>query len=172
MKMLKVKFIEVIENPEWVANIVPVLKNDGRVRVYVDYRDLKKASPKDNFPLPHIDILVDSTAGFETVSFMDGFSGYNQILIKTEDKIKTAFITPWGYKVMPFRLRNADATYQRVMVTLFYDMMHKEIEVYVDDMITKSRRGEDHIGVLKKLFERLRKYKLRPNPNKCVFGAR
>ena len=105
---------------------------------------------------------------------MDGFSRYNQILMKKEDKAKTSFITPWGtfcYKVMPFDLKNAGATYQRAMVTLFHDMMHKELEVYVNDMVAKSAEGESHVAVLRKLFERLRKYRLRLNPNKCVFGA-
>jgi hypothetical protein len=73
---------------------------------------------------------------------------------------------------MPFGLKNAGATYQRAMVTLFHDMMHKEIEVYVDDMIAKSREGENHVQILKKLFERLRKYKLRLNPAKCSFGVK
>ena len=92
----------------------------------VDYRDLNKISPKDDFPLLHIDVLVDSTAGFELFSFMDGFSGYNQILMNEDDKLKTAFTTPGGtfhYKVMSFGLKNAGATYQRAMVTLFHDMM-------------------------------------------------
>ena len=84
---------------------------------------------------------------------------------------KTTFLTMWGtfcYKVMPFRLKNARTTYQR---TLFHDMMHKEIEVYVDDMITKSQSEEDHVVNLKKLFERLRKFHLKLNPAKCTFGA-
>ncbi len=92
-----------------------------------------------------------------------------------EDKDKTAFITQWGvfcYRVMPFRLKNAGATYQRAMVTLFHDMMHKEVEVYVDDMIIKSREGESHIQVLRKVFERVKKYQLKLNPAKCVFGAK
>ena len=92
-----------------------------------------------------------------------------------EDKAKTTFVTPWGtycYKVMPFGLKNAGVTYQRAMVTLFHDMMHKEIEVYVDDMIAKSKKGEDHVEVLRKLFERLRKYELRLNPAKCSFGVK
>ena len=72
---------------------------------------------------------------------------------------------------MPFGLKNAGATYQRAMVVLFHDMIHKEIEVYVDDMVAKSREGESHERILRKLFERLRKFKLRLNPNKCVFGA-
>ncbi|KAG2394489.1 RNA-directed DNA polymerase-like protein [Vigna angularis] len=151
------------------------LKKDGKVRMCVDYRDLNRASPKDNFPLPHIDTLVDNTAKYSLFSFMDGFSGYNQIKMAPEDMEKTTFITLWGtfcYKVMSFGLKNAGATYQRAMVTLFHDMMHKEIEVYVDDMIAKSESEEEHVLNLKKLFERLRKYKLRLNPAKCTFGVK
>ena len=106
---------------------------------------------------------------------MDGFSGYNQIKIAPEDIEKTTFITLWGtfcYKVMSFGLKNAGATYQKAMVTLFHDMMHKEIEVYVDDMIAKSASEEEHLVNLRKLFERLRKYKLRLNLSKCTFGVR
>jgi len=106
---------------------------------------------------------------------MDGFSGYNQIKMAPEDIEKTTFITPWDtfcYKVMSFGLKNAGVTCQRAMVTLFHDMIHKEIEVYVDDMIAKSRSEEEHIVNLRKLFERLRKFKLRLNPAKCTFGVR
>jgi len=112
--------------------VVAVLKKDGKIRVCVDYRDLNKASPKDDFPLPYINVLVDNAVRNATYSFMDGFSGYNQIRMAEEDKEKTTFATPWGtfcYKVMPFRLKNAEATYQRVMVTLFHDIMHREVEV-------------------------------------------
>ncbi|GAU52002.1 hypothetical protein TSUD_418060, partial [Trifolium subterraneum] len=140
-KQIDASFLITSEYPQWLANIVPVPKKDGKVRMCVDYRDLNKASPKDDFPLPHIDVLVDNTAKSKVFSFMDGFSGYNQIKMAVEDREKTAFITPWGtfcYKVMPFGLTNAGATYQRGMTTLFHDMMHKEIEVYVDDMIVKS----------------------------------
>uniref|UniRef100_A0A2N9GUU0 RNase H type-1 domain-containing protein n=1 Tax=Fagus sylvatica TaxID=28930 RepID=A0A2N9GUU0_FAGSY len=153
---------------------VPVPKKDGKVRMCVDYRDLNRASPKDNFPLPHIDTLVDNTATNVVFSFMDGFSGYNQIKMAEEDKSKTAFVTHWGtfvYDVMPFGLKNAGATYQRAMVTLFHDMIHHEIEVYVDDMIAKSRTAQDHLTDLRKLFQRLKKYQLRLNPNKCAFGV-
>ncbi|PKI59641.1 hypothetical protein CRG98_019978 [Punica granatum] len=175
VKQINAGYLEVCNYSEWVANIVPVEKKDGRVRVCVDYRDLNKASPKDNFPLPHIDILVDNTARHAQFSFMDGFSGYNQIRMAEEDKIKTTFTTMWGtfcYHVMPFGLKNAEVTYQRAMVTLFHDMMHKEVEVYVDDMIAKSKEGEDHLVNLKRLFDRLKEYKLRLNPAKCTFGAR
>ena len=168
-------FLEVIKYPQWVSNIVVVPKKDDKIRVCVDFRDLNKASPKDNFPLPHIDVLVDNAARSSTYSFMDGFSGYNQIKMAEEDKEKTTFVTPWGtfcYKVMPFGLKNAGATYQRAMVTLFHDMIHKEIEVYVDDMVSKSTNEEDHVQILRKLFDRLRKYQLKLNPAKCSFGVK
>uniref|UniRef100_A0A2N9H6P6 RNA-directed DNA polymerase n=1 Tax=Fagus sylvatica TaxID=28930 RepID=A0A2N9H6P6_FAGSY len=145
-KQLKAGFLSTVTYSDWVANIVPVPKKDGKVRMCVDYRDLNRASPKDNFPLPHIDTLVDNTATNVVFSFMDGFSGYNQIKMAEEDKSKTAFVTHWGtfvYDVMPFGLKNAGATYQRAMVTLFHDMIHHEIE----------------------------KYQLRLNPNKCAFGV-
>ena len=113
-KQLDAGFLEVAKYPQWVANIVPVSKKDGKVRMCVDYRDLNRVSPKDNFPLPHIDTLVDNTAKHSLFSFMDGFSGYNQIRMAPEDMEKTIFLTMWGtfcYKVMPFRLKNAGATY-------------------------------------------------------------
>nr|CAN83640.1 hypothetical protein VITISV_001524 [Vitis vinifera] len=147
---------------------------DGKVRVCVDFRDLNKASPKDDFPLPHIDLLVDGTAGHSMLSFMDGFSGYNQILMAPEDMEKTTFITEWGtycYRVMPFGLKNAGATYQRAATTLFHDMMHRDVEVYVDDMIVKSRGRADHLDALERFLERIRKFRLRLNPKKCAFGV-
>ena len=105
---------------------------------------------------------------------MDGFSGYNQVLMAPEDKAKTTFITEVGtfcYKVMPFGLKNAGATYQRAATTLLHDMIHKEVEVYVDDMIVKAKEREDHLPNLKKFLERIRKYNLRLNPKKCNFGV-
>ena len=157
-KQLSVRFISVVEYPEWLANVIPVPKKDGKVRVRVDFRDLNKASPKDDFPLPHIDLLVYNTAGHSMLCFMDGFPGYNQILMALEDMEKTTFITKWGaycYKVMPFGLKNVGATYQRVATTLFHDMMHKDVEVYVDDMSVKSQGRADHRGALERFFERV-----------------
>ena len=90
---------------EWLVKVVPVPKKDGRVKICVDYRDLKKACPKEDFPLPHIDVLIDNSATCVMYSFMDGFSGYNQILIAIIDKVKTSFITEWGtyyYRVIHF----------------------------------------------------------------------
>mgnify|MGYP003702463545 CR=1 FL=1 len=142
-------------------------KKDGRIRVCLDFRDLNKASPKDDFPLPHIDELVDFIAGHALLSFMDGFSGYNHILITPKDREKTAFTTPWGtyyYRVIPFDLKNAGATYQRAVTTIIHDKLHKEVEVYKDDMIVKSKEREGHYTALKKFFQQIREYRLRLNP--------
>ncbi|XP_012468742.1 uncharacterized protein LOC105786813 [Gossypium raimondii] len=147
-KQFDAGFLQAIKYSKWVANIVPVPKKDGKVRMCVDYKDLNNASPKDNFPLPHVDTLVDNTAGYSLFSFMGGFSGYNQIKMHPEDMGKTTFFTLWGtfcYKVMPFGLKNIGVTYQRAMVALFLDMMHKEIDAYVDDMNAKSRTEEEHV---------------------------
>ena len=173
-KLLRAGFIKPIEHPTWLANVVPVRKKNGQIRVCVDFRDLNKACPKDDFPLPNIDMLVDGTAGHELFSFMDGFSGYNQIKMAIGDAECTAFRTPVGnfyYTVMPFGLKNAGATYQRAMTTVFHDMMHDFMEDYVDDIVVKSRRAPDHLVHLKKVFERCRAYKLRMNPLKCMFGV-
>ncbi|XP_071912254.1 uncharacterized protein [Coffea arabica] len=151
----------------------PLPKKFGEVRVCIDYRDLNKAGPKDDFPLPNIHILLPNTAGYDIESFGDCFVGYHQILIAEEDREKTSFITPWRtfcYRVMLFGLKNARATYQRTMTTLFHDMIHKEMKVYVDITI-KSKKIEDHLVDLKKLFERLRRYNLKLNLEKCAFGT-
>ena len=79
MKQHNINFLKVVLYPEWLAHVVPVPKKDGRVRMCINYRDLNKASPKDDFPLTHIDVLVNNTAGHKKLSFMDSFSGYNQI---------------------------------------------------------------------------------------------
>ena len=92
-KQLSAGFILVVQCPEWLANVVSVPKKDGKVRVCVDFRNLNKASPKDDFPLPHIDMVVDSTVEHAMLSFMDGFSSYNQIMMAPEDMENTSFIT-------------------------------------------------------------------------------
>ena len=119
-------------------------------------------------------MIIDSAASSAMYSFMDEFSGYNQIMMAVMDKIKTAFITEWGtycYKVMPFRLKNAEATYQRTATALLHDMMHKEVEVYVDDIMVKSEIRKGHFEALDKFLARLEKYNLRLNPKKYIFGV-
>uniref|UniRef100_A0A2N9J359 RNA-directed DNA polymerase n=1 Tax=Fagus sylvatica TaxID=28930 RepID=A0A2N9J359_FAGSY len=173
-KLLSAGFIKPIQHPRWLSNIVPVKKKNGQIRCCVDFRNLNKACPKDEFPLPNMDLLIDSAAGHAMFSFMDGFSGYNQIFMSPRDAEKTAFRTPIGnfyYTVMPFGLKNAGATYQRTMTAIFHDMMHREIEDYVDDIVVKSKTRGDHFSILKKVFERCRLYKLKMNPLKCAFGV-
>ena len=173
-KQYNVGLLRVVNYPEWLANEVLVPKKDGKVIMCVYFRDLNKASPKDDFPLPHIDVLVDNTTGHALLSFMDGFSRYNQIKMASEDMEKTSFITPWGtycYKVMPFGFKNAGASYQRAATTLLHDLIHKEVEVFVDDMIVKYKDHEGHMPALQKFFKRIWFYKLRLNPKKCTFGV-
>ncbi|KAM0966707.1 hypothetical protein ACFX2C_022429 [Malus domestica] len=129
---------------------------------------------EDDFPLPIIEIMVDATTGHEVLSFMDGSSGYNQIRMALEDEELTAFRTPKGiycYKVMPFGLKNVGATYQRAMQKIFNDMLHKNVECYVDDVVVKTKKRSDHLKDLRVVFERLRKYNLKMNPLKCAFGV-
>ena len=119
--------------------------------MYVDFTDLNRACPKDSYPLPRIDTLVDSTTKHELLSFMDAFSGYNQIKMKEEDQEKTSFVTSQGlfcYKVMPFGLKNAGATYQRLMNKMFTHQLGRNVQVYVDDMLVKSVRENDHLSNL------------------------
>ena len=128
----------------------------------MDFCNLNKACLKDEFPLPNIDLLVDSAAGSSMFSFMDGYSGYDQIRMAAKDAKKTAFETPIGnfyYTVMLFDLKNTRATYQRTMTTIFYDMIHEEMEDYVDDIVVKLKTRTRHLRVLEQVFERCRKYK-------------
>ncbi|KAK0598350.1 hypothetical protein LWI29_033921 [Acer saccharum] len=144
-KLLKARFIRESCYPEWIANIVMVTKANGKWRMCVDYTDLIRACPNDSFSLPKIDQLIDSTAGNKLLSFMDAFLGYNQIMMHPTDQDKTSFITRLGlycYKVMPFGLKNAGATYQRLVNKLFKQQIGRSMEVYIDNMITKSQMAD------------------------------
>jgi hypothetical protein len=164
-KLLTAGFVREVYYPDWLANVVMVKKANGKWRMCVDFTDLNKACPKDSFPLPQIDQLVDSTAGHKLLTFMDAFSGYNQE--------KTSFITSKGlfcYKVMPFGLKNAGATYQRLMNKMFRNQIGRNVEVYIDDMLVKTKDKVNHLEDLKETFETLRQYRMKLNPSKCVFG--
>nr|XP_009791685.1 PREDICTED: uncharacterized protein K02A2.6-like [Nicotiana sylvestris] len=157
---------------QWVANVVMVKKKNGKWRMCVDFTDLNKACPKDSFALLHIDQLINATAGHELLSFLDAYSSYNQFLMVEEDQEKTIFITHRGtycYKVMPFGLKNTGATYQRLVTKMFKEQLGKTMEAYIDDMLVKSTKKEDHISHLKEAFEILRKYRMKLNPEKCAF---
>ena len=115
-KLLQAGAIREVEYPKWLANVVLVKKENGKWRLCIDFTDINKACPKDSFLLPRIDLIVDATTGHELLSFMDAFSGYNQISMDPDDQEKTSFVTVQGtycYRVMPFGLKNAGATYQR-----------------------------------------------------------
>jgi hypothetical protein len=125
----------------------------------MEFTYLNKACPKDSFPPPRINLLVDSTFGHELLSFMDGFLGYNQIQMDESNQDKIAFITDRGlycYKVMPFGLKNARATYQRLVDMMFKKHIGRNVEVYVDDMMVKSLKSEDNIIDLEEAFHMLR----------------
>ena len=146
-KLLAAGFIKPIQHPKWLSNVVPVKKKNGQIRCCVDFHNLNKACRKDKFPLLNFDLLVDSAARNSMFSFMDGYSKYNQIRIATRDAKKTVFRTPienFYYTVMPFDLKNAGVTYQRTMTAIFHDMMHKEMEDYVDNIVVKSKTRAGH----------------------------
>jgi hypothetical protein len=154
--------------------VVMVKKANRKWRMCVNFIDLNKACPKDSFLLPRIDQLVDSTTGHKLLMFMDAFSGYNQIVMDEADQEKTSFITSrelFCYKVMPFRLKNAGATYQRLMNRMFHDQIGKNIEIYIDDMLVKSKEEDDHLKDLEETFKTLRKYQMKLNPSKYTFGV-
>ena len=167
-------FIREVYYPNWLANIVLVKKANGKWRMCVNFTDLNKACPKDSFPLPRIDQLMDSTVSHKLLTFMDAFSGYNQIKMAEEDQAKTAFITSQGlycYKVMPFGLKNAGATYQRLVNKMFNKQIGRNMEVYVDDMLVKSKEELTHLDDLTEMFATLKQYQMKLNPGKCVFGV-
>ena len=173
-KLITAGFIREIKFPRWISSIVPVKKKNGQIRICVDFRDLNEACPKDEFPLPYTELLIDSTALYDTFSFMDGYSVYNHLKKAPADEAATSFRTPMGiycYKVMPFGLKNAGATYQRAMQEIFHDMLHQHVECYVDDLVVRSNGLQRHREDLRVVFQRLRKYNLRMNPLKCAFGV-
>ena len=121
-KLLQAKAIREVEYPEWLANVILVKKANDKWRLCIDFTDINRACPKDSFPLPRIDLIVDATAGHELLSFMDSFSGYNQISMDPSDQEKTSFVIGQGtyrYRVMPFGLKNVGATYQRLVNKMF-----------------------------------------------------
>ena len=160
--------------PEWLANVVVVQKKGGKLRVCVDYTDLNDSCPKDSFPLPWIYHIVDALTGHGMLSFLDALSGYHKIPMYPPDVEKTSFITPHGlycYNVMPFGLKNVGATYQRLVTKMFWPLLGKTMEVYIDDMLIKSKKQPDHATHLQQVFDLLRTYGMKLNPTKCAFGV-
>ena len=173
-RLLRCKFIRTTRYVEWLANIVLVIKKNGSLRICIDFWDLNTATPKDEYSMPVAEMLVDSAAGFEYLSMLDGYSGYNQIFIAEEDVAKTAFRCPgalgtYEWVVMPFGLKNAGETYQRAMNSIFHDFIETFMQVYIDDIVIKSTSAETHLHHLSQSFERMRKHGLKMNPLKCAF---
>ncbi|XP_058223073.1 uncharacterized protein LOC131332789 [Rhododendron vialii] len=162
-RLLNAKAIREVQYPRWLANTVVVKKKNGKWRVCVDYSNLNDACPKDFFPLPRIDQLVDATASHARLSFMDAYRGYHQIAMSEGDVDNAAFITPhgiFGYLVMPFGLKNVGATFQRMITKMFERLLGDTMMAYIDDMVVKSMVASDHLAHLAEAFEILKKHKL------------
>ena len=140
--------------------------------MFVDYTSLNKHCPKDHFPLPRIDQIIDATSGCDRLSFLDAYSGDNQIKLKVGDEEKTAFITPYGvfcYTVMSFGLKNDGAMYQRTMQACLLEQIGRNIYVYVGDIIVTTHSESSLIDDLRQTFANLNKYHIKLNPLKCTF---
>ncbi|KAK1433246.1 hypothetical protein QVD17_10155 [Tagetes erecta] len=174
-KLVEANILRPVQYQTWVANPVMVKKGDGSWRMCIDFKDLNNACPKDCYPLPDIDERVDAVAGFRFKCFLDAYKGYHQIQMSKEDEDKTAFITKEGlfcYTKMPFGLKNAGATYQKLMDETFLPQYGRNLEAYVDDIVIKSESEQQMIKDIKETFGRLREINMRLNPKKCSFGMR
>ena len=151
-----------------------VKKKNGKWQASLDFTNLNKACPKDYFPILRIDQLVDATIGHPRMSFLDTFQGYHQIPLTLDDQERIAFVTPirnYHYKVIPFGLKNVGVTYQWMMTRMFEPQLGKSIEIYIDDMVVKSKLESEHINDLRNIFKILMRHKLRLNASKCSFGV-
>jgi hypothetical protein len=154
-KLLKAKIIFPVRHTQWVSNIVPVRKKSGEIRLCVDFRNLNRASNKDNYPVPPMEQILQHVSGSKILSLLDGFSGYNQVLMSPPDQLKTTFHTPWGtyaYRKMPFGLINAGATFQRAMDIAFQGLINQSIIVYLDDVTVFSKNKADHLPHLRSVL--------------------
>jgi hypothetical protein len=173
-KLLEARFIRPVDYPSWLANPVLIEKPDECWRMCIDYTSLNKAYPKDEYPLPRICQIVDFTASCELLSFLDAYSGYQQISLAIYDEEKTAFIMPFGifcYTKMAFRLKNGGAMYQKCVHTVLESQIGRNVEAYINDIVVKSEKREDLLDDLKETFDNQRKSKMMLNPKKCVFGV-
>jgi hypothetical protein len=151
-------------------------KESGKLRVCIDFHNLNRATPKDEYPMLIADTLINNASGNRIISFLDGNARYNQIFMAEEDASKTAFICPgfidlFEWVVMTFGLKNAGATYQRAMNLIFHELLRNTVEVYIDDIVVKSAEFSSHIADLRKAFDKMRRYGLKMNPRKCAFGV-
>jgi hypothetical protein len=151
-------------------------KNTSKIQVSIDFHNLNKATPKDEYPMPIANMLINNASGHRVISFLDGNAGYNQIFMAEEHMSKMAFRSPGfigllEWVIMTFGLKNAGATYQRAMNLIFHDLLGSILEVYIDDVIVKSDSMDGHLVDLRLALERMRRYGLKMNPLKCAFGV-
>jgi len=154
-KLFDSKIIVPIRFSNWLANLVPVRKKSGEFKICIDFRNLNKDCLKDNYPLPKMDSILQNIVGSQRMSMLDGFSGYNKILVRQDDEDKTTFTTPWGtfmYTKMPFGPMNVGATFQREMDISFSEEKDKMVVDYLDDITVFSRREEDHLKHLENIL--------------------
>ncbi|GKA20275.1 reverse transcriptase domain-containing protein [Tanacetum coccineum] len=172
-KLVDAGIMKEVHYHSWLSNPVMVKKHDGTWRMCVDFKDLNNACPKDCYPLPEIDWKVESLCGYSFKCFLDAYKGYHQIKMAKEDEEKTAFITSQGifcYSKMPFGLKNAGSTYQRLVDKAFQRQIGRNLEVYVDDLVIKSHTEEEIIRDITETFKTLRQINMKLNPKKCTFG--
>jgi hypothetical protein len=173
-KLLDAGFIEEVHHPVWLANPVIVPKANGKLRMCIDYTSLNKACPKDPYPLPRIDQIVNSTSGCDLLSFLDAYSGFHQFQMSRHDRKHTSFVIVDGlycYVVMPYGLKNALPTFVRAMSKTFGDLIRDRVEVYVDDIMVKTKRGSTLVEDLTLVFDKLRATRTKLNSDKCIFGV-
>ncbi|GJV51943.1 reverse transcriptase domain-containing protein [Tanacetum coccineum] len=173
-KLVEAGIMREVYYHDWLSNPVMVKKSDGSWRMCVDFTDLNKACPQDCYPLPEIDWKVESLCGYPFKCFLDAYKGYHQIQMDKDDEEKTAFHTSQGvycYTKMPFGLKNAGATYQRLVDNAFEGQVGRNLEVYVDDLVIKSHTEDELVRDIVETFRALRKINMKLNPKKCTFGA-
>jgi hypothetical protein len=174
-RLLSARVIGEVTYPEWLAKTVMVRKANGKWRMCIDFIDLNKACPKYEFPFPRIDSLVDAAATLELMSLLDFYSGYHKIWMKKKDEPKTSFITPSGtyfYLRMPEGLKNAGGSFSKMTSKVLSSQIDRNVLTYVDDIIVKSTKQENHIADLQETFAKFRKAGLKLNLEKCVFGVK
>jgi hypothetical protein len=156
---------------------VPVeKKGSSKIRVCIDFRNLNRATPKDEYPMSIADMLINDASGHKVLNFLDGNASYNQIFMAEEDMYKTTFRCPgfvglFEWVVMTFGLKNAGATYQRAMNLILHELLGIIVEIYIDDIVIKLASLDSHLADLRLAFDKMRQYGLKMNPLKCAFGV-
>jgi hypothetical protein len=174
-KLLDARIIREVKYPVWVANFVMVPKKNGNMRMCINFIELNKASPKDPYPLPRIDIIIDQAASCEMLNLLDCFPEYHQVWMQREDKAKTGFTTPFGifsFVRMPEGLCNAGPTFNSIMKLILGSQLGRNASAYVDDIVIMSENETYHTADLTETFDNMRRNGLKLNPEKCIFGIR